>query len=67
MLYNLFEVIADHLSDHMNQIFKMFLVTLNDPESLKVRVTTLQYLYFCNHLEPWGKLQILLNLLTRIK
>jgi hypothetical protein len=40
-LYILFEVIADYLSDHLNQLFQMFLNTLNDPESLKVRVTTL--------------------------
>ena len=41
VLYNLFEVIADHLAEHLNELFKMFLNTLNDPESLKVRVTTL--------------------------
>lgn len=40
-LYILFEVIADHLSGHLNELFKMFLGTLNDSESLKVRVTTL--------------------------
>lgn len=41
VLYNLFEVIADHLSEHLNELFKMFLITLKDPESLKVRVTTM--------------------------
>lgn len=45
VLYNLFEVIAHHLSEHLNELFKMFLITLNDPDSLRVRVTTLLYFH----------------------
>jgi hypothetical protein len=39
-LYTLFEVIADHLSSHLNDLFALFVKTLNDPESQQVRITT---------------------------
>ena len=41
VLYTLFEVIADHLTSHLNELFTLFIKTLNDPESHKVRITTL--------------------------
>jgi hypothetical protein len=40
VLYALFEVIADHLANHLNELFQLFIKTLADPESHHVRITT---------------------------
>ncbi|CAG8543455.1 8473_t:CDS:10 [Ambispora gerdemannii] len=43
VLYTLFDTITDVFSEH-KQLFELFSVTINDPESKVVRVTTLQAL-----------------------
>ncbi|KAJ2339012.1 hypothetical protein GGF43_006746, partial [Coemansia sp. RSA 2618] len=44
VLDSLFETIADALSAHMQHLFELFGVLINDPESLTVQVTTLEAL-----------------------
>ncbi|KAH6584059.1 hypothetical protein BASA61_007707 [Batrachochytrium salamandrivorans] len=44
VLYSLFEVIADELSDYTPQLLALFCTTVDDSESLTVAVTTVQAL-----------------------
>ncbi|KAJ1889126.1 hypothetical protein LPJ66_008201, partial [Kickxella alabastrina] len=44
VLDSLFETIADTLSEHMQHLFNLFSTLIKDPESLVVRVTTLEAL-----------------------
>ena len=42
VIYSLLDVIADHLSDRMLDLLRLFSSTINDQESLMVAVTTVQ-------------------------
>jgi len=44
VLYSLFEVIVDNLTDKLPQIFELLSVTINDPESIDVKITTMKAL-----------------------
>ncbi|KAJ1852953.1 hypothetical protein IW147_005805 [Coemansia sp. RSA 720] len=44
VLDSLFETIGDTLSAHLQHLFELFAVLINDPESLTVQVTTLEAL-----------------------
>ncbi|KAJ2271144.1 hypothetical protein EV176_004081, partial [Coemansia sp. RSA 451] len=44
VLDSLFETIGDTLSEHLQHLFELFAVLINDPESLTVQVTTLEAL-----------------------
>jgi len=44
VLYSLFEVIVDNLTDRLPQIFELLSVTINDPESIDVKITTMKAL-----------------------
>jgi len=44
VLYSLFEVIVDNLTERLPQIFELLSVTINDPESLDVKITTMKAL-----------------------
>lgn len=46
-LYTLLDTVATTMSEHLPQVFAMFQKTLADPESLEVRVTTVQALGKC--------------------
>jgi hypothetical protein len=44
VLYSLFEVIVDNLTEKLPQIFELLSVTINDPESIDVKITTMKAL-----------------------
>jgi len=44
VLYSLFEVIVDNLTERLPQIFELLSVTINDPESIDVKITTMKAL-----------------------
>jgi len=44
ILYSIFEVIFDNLTDKLPQIFELVSVTINDPESIDVRINTVKVL-----------------------
>jgi hypothetical protein len=44
VLYSLFEVIVDNLTEKLPEIFELLSVTINDPESIDVKITTMKAL-----------------------
>jgi len=44
VLYSLFEIIVENLTERLPQIFELLSVTINDPESIDVKITTMKAL-----------------------
>lgn len=44
VLYSLFEVIVDNFEDKLPQVFELFSITINDPESIDVKISTMKAL-----------------------